>query len=113
MSEARVTVAAVGDIILDRPDPHAAFELVGAALRRADIRIGNCEAAYTDAEDRLPSGAGWAVCSPDNIAGFAAGGFDVMGCANNKTMDAGYRGLRDTLRGLREAGIEPVGAGES
>jgi poly-gamma-glutamate synthesis protein (capsule biosynthesis protein) len=34
-----------------------------------------------------------------------------MSVANNHVMDAGYRGLSDTLEGLREAGVAPVGAG--
>jgi poly-gamma-glutamate synthesis protein (capsule biosynthesis protein) len=48
---------------------------------------------------------------PASLEGLSAAGFDVMSVANNHIMDAGHRGLADTLAGLRAAGIAPVGAG--
>jgi poly-gamma-glutamate synthesis protein (capsule biosynthesis protein) len=37
--------------------------------------------------------------------------FDVMGMANNHTVDAGHEGMADTLQALRDQGIVVVGAG--
>lgn len=109
--EPAITLAAVGDILVDRDDPSSAFARVREPLEQADVVFGNCEGPYSDTEERNTSSWGWVLSRPDCLAGLSAGGFDVMSVANNHIMDAGYRGLTDTLDGLRAAGIAPVGAG--
>ena len=39
-------LAAVGDVVIDRPDPSSAFDRVRHVLEQADVRFGNCEAVY-------------------------------------------------------------------
>jgi poly-gamma-glutamate capsule biosynthesis protein CapA/YwtB (metallophosphatase superfamily) len=107
-----VVIAAVGDVLVDRPDPGTAFARVAGALAAADLRFGNCEGAYSATRERNTSSWAWVISEPRNFAGVAGAGFDVMSVANNHVMDAGYQGLADTLDLLRDAGIAAVGAGQ-
>jgi poly-gamma-glutamate capsule biosynthesis protein CapA/YwtB (metallophosphatase superfamily) len=109
--EPAITLAAVGDVLVDRDAPETAFTQVRERLAQADVVFGNCEGPYSDTEERNTSSWGWVLSTPRSLAALSA--FDVMSVANNHIMDAGYRGLSDTLSGLRNAGVTPVGAGES
>src|SRR6059036_3861821 len=53
-----ITVLAVGDVFLDRPEPAAAFDAVRDVLAAGDVVIGNCEGAYADEWERAPSSIG-------------------------------------------------------
>jgi poly-gamma-glutamate capsule biosynthesis protein CapA/YwtB (metallophosphatase superfamily) len=106
-----ILIGAVGDVLVDRADPTSAFSHVREQLGAADILFGNCEGPYTDTEERNASSWGWLLAARSNLDALPAAGFNVMSLANNHIMDAGYRGLSDTLDGLRRAGVEPVGAG--
>ena len=103
-----ITLAAVGDVLVDREDPSTAFAHVRERLA-ADIVFGNCEGPYSDTAERNSSSWGWVLSTPSSLSALAA--FDVMSVANNHIMDAGYQGLADTLAGLRANGVVPVGAG--
>jgi poly-gamma-glutamate capsule biosynthesis protein CapA/YwtB (metallophosphatase superfamily) len=107
-ADAVITLAAVGDVLVDREDASTAFALARDRLA-ADIVFGNCEGPYSDTAERNGSSWGWVLSTPASLP--ALGAFDVMSVANNHIMDAGYRGLSDTLAGLRDAGVAPVGAG--
>src|SRR4051794_39541364 len=107
--EPAITLAAVGDVLVDRPAPETALRFVRERLA-ADVGFGNCEGPYSDTEERNTSSWGWVLSTPRSIGALA--GFDVMSVANNHIMDAGYRGLSDTLAGLRAQGVAPVGAGQ-
>ncbi|MDQ6898158.1 MAG: CapA family protein [Candidatus Dormibacteraeota bacterium] len=111
--ERRTLLCAVGDVLIDEDDPEHGFSRVAPLLNAADVVFGNCEGVYTDRQEQAPS-AGIAVISPShNIAGLGRAGFDVMSCANNHIVDGGHGALAETLRGLRNQGIEPVGAGRN
>lgn len=104
---------AVGDVFVNRPDPENAFKFSSDLLRKIDLVFGNCEGAYTDISDTAPS-AGWRVVSSKRSGEkLRDAGFHVMACANNHTLDAGHRGLMDTLGLLRRQGIQTVGAGRN
>lgn len=105
------TIGAVGDVFVDRDDPSSAFDPVMPIFRALPLLIGNCEGAFTDGSDIAPT-SGWRVVSgTKNATVLGAAGFHVMTCANNHTMDAGHRGLADTIAVLRDQGIETPGAG--
>ena len=102
---------AVGDVFVHRDDPEDAFKYSSGLLHKIDLVFGNCEGAYTDQTETAPS-AGWrVVSSTGNGEKLREAGFDVMACANNHTVDAGHRGLMDTLSLLQRQGIKTVGAG--
>ncbi|HEX5494487.1 MAG TPA: CapA family protein [Mycobacteriales bacterium] len=111
MADDDVTILAVGDVFLDRPDPDSAFGAAEELFAAADIRFANNEGAYADGVDPVPNARPPAISARRNAAALRRAGFDVMSVANNHILDAGYPGLRSTLSCLREAGATPVGAG--
>ena len=52
-----VTLAAVGDVLVDRDDPSTAFARVRESLS-AEIVFGNCEGPYSDTDERNASSWG-------------------------------------------------------
>ncbi|HSV68253.1 MAG TPA: CapA family protein [Mycobacteriales bacterium] len=111
MAHNDVTVLALGDVFLDRPDAKSAFEAAGELFAVADIRFANNEGAYADGVDPVPNARPPAIAARRNAAALRGAGFDVLSVANNHILDAGYPGLRSTLACLQEAGARPVGAG--
>jgi Bacterial capsule synthesis protein PGA_cap len=84
---------------------------VARTLRAADITVGNLETAV--------STRGVAVTKQYVFRGEASAlrpigglaGFDVLTLANNHTVDYGPDALLDTIRSVRAAGIQSIGAG--
>jgi poly-gamma-glutamate synthesis protein (capsule biosynthesis protein) len=122
-NEGAVEVLAVGDINLARGMAEVADPFAGTAawLRSADVAIGNLECVVAGTADdgrstideaqeagRKP----YVLIAPSEAAEKLAGaGFDLLGVANNHSLDAGLDGLEVTAEHLKAAGIEPVGAG--
>ncbi len=106
-----LTLAAVGDVVLARDDPAAAFALVAPLLREADLRVANCEVALS--HRGMPQYAKPEVLhsSPEMVAGLVAAGFDVVSLANNHSMDHGPEALLETMGLLEKHGIACCGAG--
>ena len=107
------TLLAVGDVmlgrgVLDEPDPLAD---VSAWLRTADLVLGNFEGVIADLDSSsLPPGYDLRV--PETaVAHLRAAGFDVMGLANNHSLDLGPAGLEQTAVHLTAAGLVVIGAG--
>ena len=111
---------AVGDILLGRgvSQPERAFEASADWLRTADLTMGNLECALTDTpilpaatlEHSLPAPV--RLYAPTQAADWLSdAGFDLLGLANNHSLDAGPDGLRQTADILHEAGLAVVGAG--
>ena len=113
----RMTLAAVGDCLLTRrisgvrdPDFLALVEI----LRGADCTWGNCELVVADARRvyPMPKGADPHSIAPPWVADeLAWAGIDLVGVANNHSLDFGYDGLAMTLDNLDRAGIPYAGAG--
>jgi poly-gamma-glutamate synthesis protein (capsule biosynthesis protein) len=84
---------------------------VAPTLRRADLTVGNLE---TSASTR-----GVAAVKQFTFRGppsalrpmHGVAGFDVLTLANNHAVDYGRDALMDTVRAVRAAGIQPIGAG--
>lgn len=118
MGDRKVTLMAVGDIMLGRSigelieseGPEAPFFDTGPVLSSADITIGNLECPISDrgiAEVktyafRAPIAAGESL---------AFSGFDLVSLANNHILDYGVEALEDTLSILAKHQIQTVGAG--
>jgi poly-gamma-glutamate capsule biosynthesis protein CapA/YwtB (metallophosphatase superfamily) len=87
------------------------WTFVAPTLRRADITVGNLETAA--------STRGVAAVKEFSFRGPPAAlrpvhdvaGFDVLTLANNHAVDYGREALMDTVRAVRAAGIQPIGAG--
>ena len=75
------------------------------AGRGSTLTFANLESPLTS---RSHMGEGYDLRAPPGAAtALRAGGFDAVSLANNHAMDAGEAGLRETVRALRAAGIEP------
>lgn len=109
--EGELIVLAVGDLILDEPDPERYFEPAGPVLRSADVVIGQVETPYTRAGAPSVAGAVAPETDPEQLDALAGAGFNVATVAGNHTFDLGHPGVRDTLARLHELGIATAGAG--
>lgn len=98
---------------------HAAtgpLRAVAPWLREADLTLGNLEAVLAPHEPpRTTAGAGDAQpillsARPQAAAWLRHAGFDLLGLANNHSLDYGPDGLATTVRHLRDAGLTPLGA---
>ena len=101
----------VGDLMVNRDNPHEAMEKVAGLLNSPDIMFGNMECVYTDDPHMAPT-AGAPVFPPaHNMSALTDSGFDVLSLANNHTVDAGHKALIENLKTLKEIGIATCGAG--
>ena len=82
-------------------------------IETADLSIVNLECPLISKETPIAK-AGPVLGAPrECIRGFAEAGWNVLNLANNHSFDHGAEGLRETIRTIREAGLEPLGAGEN
>ncbi len=100
MSNGKVTMLAVGDLILGEPEPETFFEHAVDTLRSGDVVVGQVEVAYTTSED-----------DPGHVPTLAWAGFNVGTFAGNHTFDRGEAGVRCTISALQRHGIAQVGGG--
>ena len=125
MTDMSVRLFAVGDLqLMTREPPEDLFDAVAPALSAADVTFGNCEWPYAEEagdthpveahiNDDFDGGDLFAPGAPESIAMMGAAGFNVMSIANNHTMHGGYRAFLRTIALLKEAGIAPVGGGDT
>jgi poly-gamma-glutamate synthesis protein (capsule biosynthesis protein) len=114
------TVLAVGDIqlgrtiyadMVDLDDYTFPLRTVADRLSAADLTVGNLEAQIFD---RCPVlRVGMRLCAgPRAIESIELGGFDVLTVANNHATNFGKQRLAQSVRKLRERGIEVAGHGK-
>lgn len=107
-----IDLAIVGDMEVNRNDPEKVFDKVNAELRKADIRFGGLEAALSERGSAVP-GKIIMRHPPAMIAGYLAGGFEVVAFASNHCLDYGMEPFLDTLELLDRHQIRYVGAGRN
>jgi poly-gamma-glutamate synthesis protein (capsule biosynthesis protein) len=114
------TLAAVGDLLSPTVVPISARNLdLVRRLRSADVTLGNFEAPAVDLRQRglepIGNGTAWPlVAVPVELPRFLKDwGFDMVGFANNHTLDWGPQAARDTVHRLDAAGIVSAGFGET
>jgi poly-gamma-glutamate synthesis protein (capsule biosynthesis protein) len=101
------TIAAVGDVFVDRPEPAAALRGIAPLLEAADVTFANFEGVATDRHAPVPGAGAACIVPPAQAEPLRI--FDVLSLANNHALDAGHGGLADTIQTL--AGAAVVGAG--
>lgn len=106
-----LTVLAVGDLILDEPDPDSFFAPTSELLHRGDVVIGHVETPYTETEMQSVLGVPAPAVPPTQLDALARAGFTVATLAGNHIFDQGHAGVRDTLARLRANGLVTAGAG--
>ena len=81
-------------------------------VRGADVAIANHEAPISDGGSPSPLYKKYVYRAPPASArALADAGFDILGLANNHTLDAGADGLADTMANAARAGLATIGAG--
>ena len=122
-AEIRLTIAAVGDMMLgtDYPENHlpdddgvAFLAAVTPVLSMADITFGNLEGVLVDGGEPGKKCSNPAACyrfrsPPRYVEYFVAAGFDVLSLANNHARDFGEEGRLATMQTLTAAGIHHSG----
>ena len=112
-----ITIAAVGDIMIDDDlltaaqqengtyDFSRSFAAVAGMTGSADLTLGNLELNFAGEPYGSATGS-----APDALADALAGvGFDVLQTANSASIQNGLSGLQSTIRTLNAAGIDHVG----
>ena len=82
------------------------FKDVAAILSDADLTVMNFEGNICGA----PYGSGSTSAPAELLTALRGCGVDLLQMANSCTINNGLNGLTTTLRAIRSAGIEPVGA---
>ncbi len=117
-AERRVTLMAVGDIMLGRTIGElietegitAPFCFTAETLSLADITVGNLECPISTRG--TPEDKKYTFSAPQAAGeSLAYAGFDVVSLANNHVLDYGPLALEDTLATLAKNNIHWVGAG--
>ena len=106
------TFAGAGDIIIRHPTAQLnepGFQNLIKLLRDADVSFANMEGSVIDYHTfPHPIGMG----QPSSLlADLKTMGIDMMGTANNHTLDSGEQGVLETIRNLKSADIVPAGSG--
>lgn len=111
MSSAPLTIGAVGDVILDAPDPDSYFVPSLAALRSPDVLVGHVEIPHTLRGYEQSTYAASTPVPPEHLEAMQRAGFSVATLAGNHIGDRGAEGVADTLGTLRGLGLATAGAG--
>ena len=106
-----VVIAAVGDLIVDRPDPDDFFAAAAATLRAADITIGQLEVPHATTRAVATVDVPAPPADPAHLGAVARAGFDVLTLAGNHIGDAGGDGIAETIVAAHEYGMATTGAG--
>lgn len=125
-NDSTITLFAVGDIMLDRGvesmvkkegggDFRFPFLKIADYLKKADILFGNLESLISDKEGPKAKKTGSVrvhfKADPKAVEGLVYAGFDVVSVANNHALDYGREVFKDSLKRLKDAGIEYIGGG--
>lgn len=114
----QVTLVATGDIMMHADVKQAAaqhgfaalWEGVAPAWKQADLAFANLETPVAPETGR--PGKPYQFNAPAELpAELKAAGLQVLSTANNHAFDQGPKGVVETLRHLRDAGLVPVGTG--
>ncbi|MFT4081307.1 MAG: CapA family protein [Nocardioides sp.] len=106
-----ITVAAVGDLVLDEPDPASFLAPSRPVLSAADVTIGHIEVPHSHSDVQASLDVPAPPADPGALTAVAEAGFDIVTLAGNHVYDAGADGVRDTVHHARAAGLRTAGAG--
>ena len=84
-----------------------------SVLRSADYRIFNLETPLTDQKSPIDKVGPSLIAPTSTINAYKAIDVNMLTLANNHVMDQGSRGLKSTIKTLKEAGIAYMGVGRN
>ncbi|PAP99138.1 CapA family protein [Mesorhizobium mediterraneum] len=114
-------IVAVGDLIVSRAVTkflYSGFGAVAQILHDADVTFGNLEVNIVDIRSfsgypQAEYGGAYHLSLPEVGPDLKAMGFNMVGRANNHSLDWGVEGMRETSRVLDQSGIIHAGVGEN
>jgi poly-gamma-glutamate capsule biosynthesis protein CapA/YwtB (metallophosphatase superfamily) len=106
-----LSIALVGDLVLDVPDAAHWLSGIAPALRKADVAIGHLEVPHTLRGVELTGDVPAPAADPDNLTALKEAGIDMLSLAGNHISDCGPEGITDTISTLDALGIAHSGAG--
>lgn len=112
------SIAVTGDVMFARKMPNvlsldsSPFAGVSDVVSNVDLLLINFENAATTSGDAV-KGDVPLKCDPSYVPLAKANNLTVASLANNHAFDYGITGMKDTIQNLKNAGITPIGAGES
>lgn len=110
--EKKISLYAVGDLILDEPGPmEPYFAYCKEELKKADVMIGHVEVPHTDRY--LPSCIDIQAppSKPEHLKVLKDLQFSVATVGGNHLYDCGPYGVVDTVETLKKLGIQTAGGG--
>ena len=114
MGDGEITLALVGDLFVQRPEPESIFAHAGPHLREADIAFGNLEGVIADPRYLTEAQATRVFYSEERmLSAYTYAGIDGVGLANNHSMNQGLASLLRCTELLDEAGIAHAGGGRN
>lgn len=114
-----IKISLAGDVLLDghirnyihKDGYDYPWHYVKKYFQNDDITIVNLETSITRGGDKWADKQFNFRSDPQNVDAMKRNGIDVVSLANNHSLDYGYKGLKDTLKYLKEGDINSVGAG--
>lgn len=106
-------VYAVGDLVLDEPEPDSFFDHCRDVLRAGDVVVGHVEVPHSTTTVQSSTDVPAPPADPDALSALPRAGFHAVTLAGNHIGDAGPDGVLDTIRHARAAGLVTAGAGAS
>ncbi len=105
-----ITIAAVGDFMLERRPAPADIEAVRPLFEGADLVVANVDTVLSEQGTPVPK---WANLNGPRAIGadLKAMGIHAVAMANNHTMDFRAEGMLDTCRAYDEVGLRHAGSG--
>jgi hypothetical protein len=107
------TLLAVGDIILDEPDPDSFFDPSRPILLGGATVIGHVEVPHSTTTAQTSTDVPAPPADPAALGALARAGFSAVTLAGNHIADAGPDGVLDTVRHAHAHGLATAGAGAS
>jgi poly-gamma-glutamate capsule biosynthesis protein CapA/YwtB (metallophosphatase superfamily) len=102
---------AVGDIVLQQPNPEKYFAPSREITRSADLAIGHIELPHTTSTETAAITVPSPPAEPEALGAMADAGFTVGTTAGNHAFDLGTQGVLDTVRHAGRHGIITTGTG--
>jgi len=115
-----ISISFVGDILLasriginiNQYGTDYPFEKVKTLLSTSDFAVGNLESAVAVTGTPISGKEYTFRADPKVIAGIKNSGLDIVSLANNHVLDFGRDAFIETLRHIKDSGLNYIGAGE-
>ncbi|HMS12881.1 MAG: CapA family protein [Microthrixaceae bacterium] len=114
-----VTIVFGGDIHYDGPlgdqlrrDPSVLLAGIAPAVESADVAVANLETAVGTGGAKATKSFNF-LAPPEALDAITAAGIDVIGMANNHSLDFGQEGFAQTLAAIGERKAPVIGVGEN